>query len=189
MGAKITIDSSTLMNKGLEVIEAHELFGVPFDRIDVVVHPQSIVHRMVEFVDGATIAQLSMPDMRLPIGLALGCAGPAAGGVRRHRLDRPWASSRSRPRTSTPSRACAWRSPPGAPEGRAPAVLSGANEVAVAAFLDGRISWTAIAVDRGRGPRRRHRERPRGRRRSRSGPGGARERATDAVDRIVGRAA
>ena len=72
MGAKITIDSSTLMNKGLEVIEAHELFGVDFDRIDVVVHPQSIVHGMVEFVDGATIAQLSMPDMRLPIGLALG---------------------------------------------------------------------------------------------------------------------
>ena len=72
MGAKITIDSSTLMNKGLEVIEAHELFGVDFDRIDVVVHPQSIVHGMVEFVDGATIAQLSTPDMRLPIGLALG---------------------------------------------------------------------------------------------------------------------
>ena len=72
MGAKITIDSSTLMNKGLEVIEAHELFGVDFDRIDVVVHPQSIVHGMVEFVDGATIAQLSEPDMRLPIGLALG---------------------------------------------------------------------------------------------------------------------
>ena len=72
MGAKITIDSSTLMNKGLEVIEAHELFGVDFDHIDVVVHPQSIVHGMVEFVDGATIAQLSTPDMRLPIGLALG---------------------------------------------------------------------------------------------------------------------
>ena len=71
-GAKITIDSSTLMNKGLEVIEAHELFGVDFDRIDVVVHPQSVVHGMVEFPDGATIAQLSMPDMRLPIGLALG---------------------------------------------------------------------------------------------------------------------
>jgi len=76
MGAKITIDSSTLMNKGLEVIEAHELFGVTFDQIDVVVHPQSIVHSMVEFVDGATIAQLSMPDMRLPIGLALGAPRP-----------------------------------------------------------------------------------------------------------------
>ena len=72
MGAKITIDSSTLMNKGLEVIEAHELFGVDFDRIDVVVHPQSIVHSMVEFVDGATDRAAVEPDMRLPIGLALG---------------------------------------------------------------------------------------------------------------------
>ena len=72
MGPKITIDSSTLMNKGLEVIEAHELFGVPYDRIEVVVHPQSVVHSMVEFTDGSTIAQLSLPDMRLPIGYALG---------------------------------------------------------------------------------------------------------------------
>ncbi|MFM8793724.1 MAG: 1-deoxy-D-xylulose-5-phosphate reductoisomerase, partial [Acidimicrobiales bacterium] len=72
MGPKITVDSSTLMNKGLEVIEAHELFGTPFDNIDVVVHPQSVVHSMVEFTDGSTIAQLSMPDMRLPIGYALG---------------------------------------------------------------------------------------------------------------------
>jgi len=72
MGAKITIDSSTLMNKGLEVIEAHELFDADYDQVDVVVHPQSVVHGMVEFTDGATIAQLSMPDMRLPIGLALG---------------------------------------------------------------------------------------------------------------------
>ena len=71
MGPKITVDSSTLMNKGLEVIEAHELFGVGYDRIEVVVHPQSIVHSMVEFTDGATIAQLSLPDMRLPIGYAL----------------------------------------------------------------------------------------------------------------------
>src|SRR6266850_7768810 len=83
MGAKITIDSSTLMNKGLEVIEAHELFDVGFDRVDVVVHPQSIVHGMVEFVDGATIAQLSEPDMRLPIGLALGAPDrlPEADGA------------------------------------------------------------------------------------------------------------
>ena len=73
MGPKITVDSSTLMNKGLEVIEAHELFGVDFDQIEVVVHPQSIVHSMVEFTDGATIAQLSLPDMRLPIGYALAC--------------------------------------------------------------------------------------------------------------------
>src|SRR5690606_3974805 len=71
MGPKITVDSSTLMNKGLEVIEAHELFGVAYDRIEVVVHPQSIVHSMVELTDGATVAQLSLPDMRLPIGYAL----------------------------------------------------------------------------------------------------------------------
>ena len=72
MGPKITIDSSTLMNKGLEVIEAHELFGISYDRIDIVVHPQSIVHSMVELRDGSTMAQLSAPDMRLPIGYALG---------------------------------------------------------------------------------------------------------------------
>src|SRR5580698_5085158 len=72
MGPKITIDSSTLMNKGLEVIEAHELFGIPYDRIKVVVHPQSIIHSMVTFKDGATIAQMSEPDMRMPIGYGLG---------------------------------------------------------------------------------------------------------------------
>ncbi|NLV56951.1 MAG: 1-deoxy-D-xylulose-5-phosphate reductoisomerase, partial [Acidimicrobiales bacterium] len=85
MGPKITVDSSTLMNKGLEVIEAHELFDVDYDRIDVVVHPQSIVHSMVEFVDGATIAQVSMPDMRLPIGYAL--AFPDRLGVPFGRMD------------------------------------------------------------------------------------------------------
>ena len=71
MGPKITVDSSTLMNKGLEIIEAHELFGIGYEHIDVVVHPQSIVHSMVEFVDSSVIAQLSMPDMRLPISYAL----------------------------------------------------------------------------------------------------------------------
>ena len=87
MGPKITIDSSTLMNKGLEVIEAHELFGVAYDRIEVVVHPQSIVHSMVEFTDGATIAQLSLPDMRLPIAYAL--AYPERVGTAFGRID--WA--------------------------------------------------------------------------------------------------
>ena len=72
MGPKITVDSSTLMNKGLEVIEAHELFGIGYDQIDVVVHPESIVHSMVTFRDGSSIAQLSDPDMRLPIGYAMG---------------------------------------------------------------------------------------------------------------------
>ena len=87
MGPKITVDSSTLMNKGLEVIEAHELFGVDYDRIEVVVHPQSIVHSMVEFTDGATIAQLSLPDMRLPIAYAL--AYPDRVGTPFGRID--WA--------------------------------------------------------------------------------------------------
>ena len=80
---KITIDSSTLMNKGLEVIEAHELFGVGYDRIDVVVHPQSVVHSMVELRDGSVLAQLSSPDMRLPIGYALGWPDRAADRLRR----------------------------------------------------------------------------------------------------------
>ncbi len=78
MGPKITIDCSTLMNKGLEVIEAHELFGIDYDRIDIVVHPQSIVHSMVELRDGSTLAQLAAPDMRLPIGYALGWPDRAA---------------------------------------------------------------------------------------------------------------
>jgi 1-deoxy-D-xylulose-5-phosphate reductoisomerase len=144
MGAKITIDSSTLMNKGLEVIEAHELFGLDYDRIDVVVHPQSVVHGMVEFADGATIAQLSMPDMRLPIGLALGAPD---------RLDEPFGAidwtSLSTLTFETPDLgafpclALAYEA--GRAGGTAPAVLSGANEVAVDAFLAERIPWRAIA--------------------------------------------
>jgi len=145
MGAKITIDSSTLMNKGLEVIEAHELFGVDYDRIEVVVHPQSVIHSMVEFVDGATIAQLSMPDMRLPIGLALGA--PA-------RLDEPfgaidWTTLSSLTfelpdREAFPCLALAYAA--GRAGGGAPATLSAANEVAVEAFLARRIPWLAIAA-------------------------------------------
>jgi 1-deoxy-D-xylulose-5-phosphate reductoisomerase len=144
MGPKITIDSSTLMNKGLEVIEAHELFGTAYDQIEVVVHPQSIVHSMVEFTDGSTIAQLSMPDMRLPIGYAL--AYPGRISMPFGRID--WATlSRldfEPPDTST------FRCLPLAYEaGRigstAPAWLSAANEVAVEAFLSGRIRWLQIA--------------------------------------------
>ena len=86
MGPKITVDSSTLMNKGLEVIEAHELFGIDYDRIEIVVHPQSIVHSMVELRDGSTLAQLSDPDMRLPIGYALGWPDRAAAALRGARL-------------------------------------------------------------------------------------------------------
>jgi 1-deoxy-D-xylulose-5-phosphate reductoisomerase len=144
MGPKITIDSSTLMNKGLEVIEAHELFGVDYDRIDVVVHPQSIVHSMVELVDGATLAQLSMPNMRLPIGYALGY--PERLDVAFGLVD--W-SSPFEITFEAPDRAVfacldlAYRA--GRAGGGAPAWLNAANEVAVAAFLAGRIGWLSIA--------------------------------------------
>ena len=144
MGPKITVDSSTLMNKGLEVIEAHELFGAPFDAIDVVVHPQSVVHSMVEFTDGSVIAQLSMPDMRLPIGYALGW--PARIATPFGRID--WATL-ARLDFEAPDRATfrcldlAYAA--GRSGGTAPAVLSAANEVVVEAFLTGAVSWSAIA--------------------------------------------
>ena len=144
MGPKITIDSSTLMNKGLEVIEAHELYGTPYDRIDVVVHPQSIVHSMVEFTDGSTIAQLSMPDMRLPIGYALGW--PHRISVPFGRID--W-TTLSRLDFEIPDRATfrcldlAYAA--GRAGGTAPAVLSAANEVVVERFLQGGMEWLSIA--------------------------------------------
>jgi 1-deoxy-D-xylulose-5-phosphate reductoisomerase len=145
MGAKITIDSSTLMNKGLEVIEAHELFGVAFDRIDVVVHPQSIVHSMVTFVDGATIAQLSEPDMRLPIGLAL--AAPDRWPEPYGAID--WSELREltfEPPDLQTFRCLALAYQAGRAGGTAPAILSASNEVAVRAFLESRISWFQIAA-------------------------------------------
>ena len=144
MGPKITVDSSTLMNKGLEVIEAHELFGVDYDRIEVVVHPQSVVHSMAEFTDGSTIAQLSMPDMRLPIGYAL--AYPHRVGTPFGRID--WASLRRlefEPPDTTTFRCLGLAYAAGRAGGTAPAWLSGANEVAVDAFLGGLISWNQIA--------------------------------------------
>lgn len=144
MGPKITIDSSTLMNKGLEVIEAHELFGTPFDRIEVVVHPQSVVHSMVEFTDGCTLAQLSMPDMRLPIGYAL--AYPARIGTPFGKID--W-STLGRldflpPDTAT-FRCLDLAYQAGRHGSTAPAWLSASNEVAVEAFLAGRLRWPQIA--------------------------------------------
>lgn len=144
MGPKITVDSSTLMNKGLEVIEAHELFDVGYDAIEVVIHPQSIVHSMVEFADGATVAQLSEPDMRLPIGYALAYPRRLAAGF--GRLD--WARA-STLEFEEPDRALfpcldlAYEA--GRAGDLAPAWLNAANEVAVQAFLDGRIRWTSIA--------------------------------------------
>ncbi len=143
MGPKITVDSSTLMNKGLEVIEAHELFGVDYDRIEVVVHPQSIVHSMVEFVDGSTIAQLSEPDMRLPIGYAM--AWPDRLQSAFGRLD--W-EQMSRLDFELPDRvtfrALDLAYLAGRAGGSAPAWLSAANEVAVESFLDGEIRWNQI---------------------------------------------
>ncbi len=143
MGPKITIDSSTLMNKGLEVLEASALFGVEVDRIHVVVHPQSIVHSMVEYVDGSVIAQLSQPDMRLPIAFCLG---------RPVRFDHAWGAL-----DFTTSQALTFEPPdldafPAIPlayaaarrAGAAPAWLSAANEVAVDAFLHDVIEWTDI---------------------------------------------
>jgi len=143
MGPKITVDSSTLMNKGLEVIEAHELFGVPYDRIEVIVHPQSIVHSMVEFSDGSTIAQLSLPDMRLPIGYAL--AYPARIGTPFGRID--WTELRRldfEPPDLGTFRCLGLAYEAGRAGGTAPAWLNAANEVAVEAFLAGRIRWAAI---------------------------------------------
>jgi 1-deoxy-D-xylulose-5-phosphate reductoisomerase len=144
MGPKITVDSSTLMNKGLEVIEAHELFGVGYDQIEVVVHPQSIVHSMVTFSDGATIAQLSNPDMRLCIGYAL--AFPDRLDVPYGAID--WAELRRldfEPPDTATFRCLTLAFDAGRRGELAPAWLNAANEVAVAAFLDGRIGWGAIA--------------------------------------------
>jgi 1-deoxy-D-xylulose-5-phosphate reductoisomerase len=144
MGPKITVDSSTLMNKGLEVIEAHELFGTPYDSIDVVVHPQSVIHSMVTYTDGATIAQLSRPDMRLCIGYALAypdrldlAYGPIDWGELR-RLD-------FEPPDLATFRCLRLAYEAGRRGELAPAWLNAANEVAVAAFLDGLIPWVGIA--------------------------------------------
>jgi len=145
MGPKITVDSSTLMNKGLEVIEAHELFGVGYEGIEVVVHPQSVVHSMVEFTDGSTIAQLSLPDMRLPIGYAL--AYPERIGTPFGRID--WTTLRrldfEQPDVDT-FRCLGLAYEAGRVGGSAPAWLNAANEVAVQAFLDGRLAWLDIAA-------------------------------------------
>lgn len=144
MGPKITVDSSTLMNKGLEVIEAHELYGVAYDDIEVVVHPQSIVHSMVEYSDGATIAQLSEPDMRLCIGYAL--AYPDRLDIAYGAMD--W-SKKSTLTFEPPDHEAfrclelAYRA--GRLGGTAPAWLSAVNEVAVDAFLRGLMPWSGIA--------------------------------------------
>jgi 1-deoxy-D-xylulose-5-phosphate reductoisomerase len=144
MGPKITVDSSTLMNKGLEVIEARELFDVELERIEVVVHPQSVIHGMVEFSDGSTIAQLSMPDMRLPIGYALaapGRIGQPVGVIDWARLGT--LTFEAPDPEAFPCLELAYRAATAG--GDTPATLNAANEVAVAAFLGGRLSWRGIA--------------------------------------------
>jgi 1-deoxy-D-xylulose-5-phosphate reductoisomerase len=143
MGAKVTIDSATLMNKGLEVIEAHWLFGVPLDRITVVIHPQSIVHGAVELADGALLAHLSPPDMRVPIAAAL--HHPERVALPWQRLDLA-ALGRLEffppDRERFPALDLAYRA--FARGGTAPAILNAANEVAVQAFLDRRLRFTGI---------------------------------------------
>jgi 1-deoxy-D-xylulose-5-phosphate reductoisomerase len=143
MGRKITIDSATLMNKGLEVIEARWLFGVGADRVEVIIHPQSVVHSMVEFVDGTVLAQLGVTDMRLPIQYALShperweAAIPGIDFTRALRLE-----FEAPDHERFPCLGLAYRALEGG--GSLPAVLNAANEEAVAAFLDGRIGFTAI---------------------------------------------
>jgi 1-deoxy-D-xylulose-5-phosphate reductoisomerase len=143
MGPVVTINSATLVNKGLEVIEAHLLFGVPFDRIDVVVHPQSVVHSMVEFTDGSTIAQCSPPDMHLPIALALGWPDRVANSARP--VD--WSKANTwtfEPLDDEAFPAVALARQVGTAGGTAPAVYNAANEEAVAAFLAGDLHFTGI---------------------------------------------
>ncbi|WP_312709469.1 1-deoxy-D-xylulose-5-phosphate reductoisomerase, partial [Stenotrophomonas sp.] len=143
MGPKISVDSATLMNKGLEVIEAHHLFNVPGERIDVLVHPQSLVHSLVEFVDGSTLAQLGLPDMRTTLAVGLGWPRRIDSGVGGLDLLTQGRLDFEAPDTDAfPCLKLAWQAM--AAGGTAPAVLNAANEVAVSAFLQGRIAFLAI---------------------------------------------
>jgi len=143
MGPVITVNSATLVNKGLELIEAHLLFGIGFDRIDVVVHRQSVIHSMVEFTDGSTLAQASPPDMRIPIALALGwpdrvpAAAPAVDWTTAHTWTFEPLDEEAFPAVPLARHA-------GAAGGTVPAVYNAANEVCVAAFLAGQIPFAGI---------------------------------------------
>ena len=145
MGPKISVDSATLMNKGLEVIEAHHLFGLPAGRIDVLVHPQSLVHALVEYVDGSTLAQLGLPDMRTALAVGLGWPQRIESGVSgldlltQGRLDFEAPDLDAFPCLRLAGQAMA-------AGGSAPAVLNAANEEAVSAFLQGRIGFLDIPV-------------------------------------------
>jgi 1-deoxy-D-xylulose-5-phosphate reductoisomerase len=143
MGPVITVNSATLVNKGLELVEAHLLFEIPYDRIDVVVHPQSVVHSMVEFVDGSTLAQASPPDMRLPIALGLGWPDRVPGAAAA--LDWTRAATWTfEPLDEAVFGAVALCRAAGTTGGTAPAALNAANEVCVEAFLAGRLEFAAI---------------------------------------------
>lgn len=143
MGPKISVDSATLMNKGLEVIEAHHLFGLPGERIDVLVHPQSLVHSLVEFIDGSTLAQLGLPDMRTSLAVGLGWPERIESGVAgldllaHGRLD-----FEPPDLVAFPCLGLAWQAL--AAGGTAPAVLNAANEVAVSSFLQGQTAFLGI---------------------------------------------
>jgi 1-deoxy-D-xylulose-5-phosphate reductoisomerase len=144
MGAKISVDSATCMNKGLELIEAHYLFGLPSDRIEILIHPQSTVHSLVEFIDGSVLAQLGAPDMRIPIAYAL--AWPERLETPADKLD---LAALGRLEFQTPDTQLfpALRIARDALEagGAAPIVLNAANELAVESFLNGRIRFPEIA--------------------------------------------
>ncbi len=145
MGGKITIDSATLMNKGLELIEAHHLFGTPYERIDVVVHPQSIVHSLVHLNDGATLAHLGYPDMRVPISYALNY--PERADVAVETLDLAAAGELTFEAPDLGTFPCLRLArEAGEAAGTAPCVLNAANEIAVEAFLSGRLPFDAIAT-------------------------------------------
>jgi 1-deoxy-D-xylulose-5-phosphate reductoisomerase len=145
MGGRITIDSATLMNKGFEVIEAHHFFGLPYERIDVVVHPQSLVHSLISLNDGSTIAHLGYPDMRVPISYALHY--PERMPVDVPKLDLAAVGSLTFEEPDPETFACLRLAlEAGAAGGTAPTVLNAADEVAVAAFLEGRIPFTGIAA-------------------------------------------
>jgi 1-deoxy-D-xylulose-5-phosphate reductoisomerase len=144
MGGRITIDSATLMNKGFEMIEAHHLFGVPYERIDVVVHPQSIVHSLVHLNDGASLAHLGYPDMRVPISYAL--HHPERADVPVRTLDLVELGSLTFEAPDEATFGCLRLAREAARAGgTAPCVLNAANEVAVHAFLRGELSFTGIA--------------------------------------------
>jgi 1-deoxy-D-xylulose-5-phosphate reductoisomerase len=142
MGAKITIDSATMMNKGLELIEAHHLFGLPYDRIEVVVHPQSLVHAMVRLDDGSVLAHCGPPDMKVPIGHALRHPAPPPPGPPMELVGRSL-DFQAPDEVAFPCLALAREA--GREGGTAPAVLNAANEVAVAMFLDGRAGFMDVA--------------------------------------------